>query len=292
MRAMPLVSAVVYLLAAVARRSRPGRSRRRSRTSASATPPRRCCSAVRPGEVGPVPRDRRHAGRVERHRLRRGAPGRRTSGRRRPHLHRRSARHPLGARHRRLRDDELRPHLPGHRPADVDSRPRAAARARGVAGAVAARRARVRALLPLDRRRRRPGILDTMAARHAGSQVADELRGMARPRGDVALASTELPRPERNGRRGAPDHRQLTADGCATRGSSAAYERCPRRSCGRLCRRRALSSPSVSRATHLPARRDAAGIVGLADARAVAVGAAAIAAEQQLVLMPLSGSRR
>ena len=40
-----------------------------------------------------------------------------------------------------------------------------------------------------------PGILDTLAARHAGSRIADELRGTARPRGDVALASTEAASP-------------------------------------------------------------------------------------------------
>jgi len=40
-----------------------------------------------------------------------------------------------------------------------------------------------------------PGILDTMAARHAGSRIADELRGMARPRGDVAIAPTEAASP-------------------------------------------------------------------------------------------------
>jgi hypothetical protein len=31
-----------------------------------------------------------------------------------------------------------------------------------------------------------PGILDTMAARQAGSRIADELRGMARPPGAAA----------------------------------------------------------------------------------------------------------
>src|SRR4051794_19664550 len=37
---------------------------------------------------------------------------------------------------------------------------------------------------------REPKLLDTMAARQTGKQVADELRGMGRPRGAVALAST------------------------------------------------------------------------------------------------------
>jgi hypothetical protein len=36
-----------------------------------------------------------------------------------------------------------------------------------------------------------PHVLDTLAARRTGSQVADELRGMARRRGDVTLATTE-----------------------------------------------------------------------------------------------------
>ena len=52
---------------------------------------------------------------------------------------------------------------------------------------------------------------------------------------------------------------------------------------------------SVSRATHLPANRAAAGVVPLAHAAAVAIGAAAIAAEQQLVLMAtqeIRGERR
>jgi hypothetical protein len=34
-----------------------------------------------------------------------------------------------------------------------------------------------------------PRTLDTLAARHAGSRVADELRGMARPDRDVTLAT-------------------------------------------------------------------------------------------------------
>jgi len=46
-----------------------------------------------------------------------------------------------------------------------------------------------------------------------------------------------------------------------------------------------FSTVSVSRATHLPANRAAAGLFPLAHATAVAVGAAAIAAEQQLALM-------
>ena len=37
---------------------------------------------------------------------------------------------------------------------------------------------------------REPKRLDTLAARQTGKQVADELRGMGRPRGAVALAST------------------------------------------------------------------------------------------------------
>ena len=37
---------------------------------------------------------------------------------------------------------------------------------------------------------REPKRLDTLAARQTGRQVADELRGMGRPRGAVALAST------------------------------------------------------------------------------------------------------
>jgi hypothetical protein len=37
---------------------------------------------------------------------------------------------------------------------------------------------------------REPKLLDTLAARQTGKQVADELRGMARRRGAVALAST------------------------------------------------------------------------------------------------------
>jgi hypothetical protein len=37
---------------------------------------------------------------------------------------------------------------------------------------------------------REPKVLDTLAARQTGKRVADELRGMARPRGGAALAST------------------------------------------------------------------------------------------------------
>ena len=36
-----------------------------------------------------------------------------------------------------------------------------------------------------------PRVLDTLAARRTGAQVANELRGMARRRGDDALAATE-----------------------------------------------------------------------------------------------------
>jgi hypothetical protein len=36
-----------------------------------------------------------------------------------------------------------------------------------------------------------PQVLDTLAARRTGSQVADELRGMARRRADVTVATTE-----------------------------------------------------------------------------------------------------
>jgi hypothetical protein len=44
-----------------------------------------------------------------------------------------------------------------------------------------------------------PRVLDTVAARETGSRVADELRGMARPAGNVVLVTTEPATPGATG---------------------------------------------------------------------------------------------
>ena len=162
MRAMPLVFAVVYLLAtAVPSEAGPGpdpapATRRRARRPAprpAARYGRRALPPVRPGEIGPVPGDRARAGTVQRDRLRRSPPGLVASGERRADLHRRGKRRPLGQGDGRFRHAEPPGHLPGHRQADLDPRPRAAARRGGLAGPDDAGRRRVRALLPVDRDR-------------------------------------------------------------------------------------------------------------------------------------------